>query len=105
MVWGNTGYSGCLVIPGGSAMRTDEELVVLFEKFDEDTETKSRGLRALIAFDQLVNAVFWNGSQGETVSSHISRRKTAGTATWFDRKVCCALSKLECNHCKNSLGE
>lgn len=26
-------------------------------------------------------------------------------ATWFDKKICCFLKKLENNHCNESLGE
>lgn len=46
-----------------------------------------------------------NGSQDETVSSHLGRKIEKGTATLFDKKLCCLLSKLEYNHCYNSLGE
>ena len=86
-------------------MRTDEELEALFKKFDNDMETKSRGLRAILVLDQLINVIFYNGSQDETVSSHIARRIESGTATWLDKKLCCLLRRLEYNHCKESLGE
>jgi hypothetical protein len=53
----------------------------------------------------MLNVVFWNGSQDETVSSHIGRRIDNGEATWFDKKLCYLLSKLENNHCSKSIGE
>ena len=86
-------------------MRTEEELKVLYEKFDRDVAKRKRWFRALIALDQLFNVVFYNGSQDETISSHIHRRKEKGTATWFDTKLCCLLNKLEYNHCRLSKGE
>ena len=86
-------------------MRTKEELEVLFNKFDKDVKTKSRWLRALIAFDQLLGVIFWNNSQDETISSKIHRKQVAGKSNWFENKLCCLLSKLEYNHCHKSLGE
>lgn len=86
-------------------MRTPEELKVLHAKFDKDVEKRSRVFRVLLALDQLGNVVFWNGSQDETISSHIGRRINKGTATWFDKKLCCLLKKIESNHCDKSLGE
>ena len=86
-------------------MRTPEELEVLFKKFDKDVQKRSYILRVLLAFDQLLNVLFWNGSQDETVSSHIGRRIKNGKATWFDKKLCCLLKKMEDNHCNISLGE
>ena len=86
-------------------MRTEEELKVLYTKFDNDVKKRSRWFRFLLALDQMLNVVFWNGSQDETVSSHIGRRIREGKATWFDKKLCCLLKKLEHNHCNKSLGE
>lgn len=86
-------------------MRTDEELRVLYAKFDKDVSTKSRWLRALIAFDQLVGVIFWNNSNDETISSQIHRRQVKGKATWFDNLVCRFLKKLQHNHCFRSRGE
>ncbi len=86
-------------------MRTDEELAILYAKFDKDITTKSRGLRLAIALDQFFNVLLYNGSQDETISSTIHRRQESGTATWFDNKLCCFLSKLEYNHCYKSRGE
>lgn len=86
-------------------MRTEEELKVLYSKFDRDVEKRSRWFRFLLALDQMLNVIFWNGSQDETVSSHIGRRIREGKATWFDKKLCCLLKKLEHNHCNKSLGE
>jgi len=86
-------------------MKSQEELEVLYAKFDRDVETKSRGLRALIAFDQLLGVIFYNNSQDETISSKLHRRELDGTATWFDKKLCCLLNKLDYNHCYESRGE
>lgn len=86
-------------------MRSKEELEVLYSKFDKDVEKRSRWFRFLLALDQMLNVIFWNGSQDETVSSHIGRRIREGKATWFDKKLCCLLKKVEHNHCNKSLGE
>lgn len=86
-------------------MRTQEELEILYRKFDRDVEKRSRFFRVLLALDQLMAVIFWNASQDETISSHIGRRINKGTATWFDKKLCCLLKKIESNHCNKSLGE
>ena len=86
-------------------MRSKEELEILFVKFDRDIQKRSRLMRFLLSLDQMGNVLFWNGSQDETVSSHIGRRIKAGKATWFDKKLCCLLKKLEDNHCAKSIGE
>lgn len=77
----------------------------LIEKFENDVKKRSRIKRLLLVLDQLGNVLFWNGSQDETISSHIHRRIESGTATWFDKKLCCLLKKFEDNHCEKSLGE
>ena len=77
----------------------------LIEKFEEDKAKRTRLMRLLLVCDQMCNVIFWNGSQDETVSSHIGRRIENGEATWFDKKLCCFLKRLEKNHCNKSLGE
>lgn len=77
----------------------------LIDKFNNDVQKRSRLMRFLLVFDQMLNVLFWNGSQDETVSSHIGRRITENRATWFDKKLCCLLKRLESNHCNKSLGE
>jgi hypothetical protein len=77
----------------------------LYDKFDNDIKKRSRVMRFLLVFDQMCNVLFWNGSQDETISSHIGRREVAGTATWFDKQICSVLKKIEGNHCFKSLGE
>lgn len=77
----------------------------LIEKFENDVKKRSKIKRLLLVIDQLGNVLFWNGSQDETISSHIHRRIESGTATWFDKKLCCLLKKIENNHCAKSLGE
>ena len=62
-------------------MRSKEELEVLYSKFDRDVEKRSRWFRFLLVLDQMLNVIFWNGSQDETVSSHIGRRIREGKAT------------------------
>jgi len=80
---------------------TDE----LINKFENDMKNRTKGRRFLLVLDQMLNVVFWNGSQDETVSSHIGRKIEKGTATWFDKKLCYFLKKLENNHCIKSKGE
>ena len=86
-------------------MRSKEELEILFTKFDKDVQKRSRFMRFLLSLDQMGNVLFWNGSQDETISSHIHRRIESGKANWFDKKLCCLLKKLEDNHCAKSIGE
>ena len=86
-------------------MRSKEELDTLFAKFDRDVQKRSRLMRFLLSLDQMGNVLFWNGSQDETISSHIHRRIENSKANWFDKKLCCLLKKLESNHCAKSLGE
>ncbi len=77
----------------------------LIEKFENDVKKRSRLMRFLLTLDQMGNVLFYNGSQDETISSHIHRRIESGKATWFDKKLCCLLKKLEDNHCAKSIGE
>lgn len=77
----------------------------LIEKFETDMQKRSRLMRFLLVLDQMLNVTLWNGSQDETVSSHIGRRIAEDRATWFDKRLCCFLSKFEDSHCKKSLGE
>ena len=77
----------------------------LVKKFENDVRKRSRLMRFLLALDQMGNVIFWNGSQDETISSHIHRRIESGKANWFDKKLCCLLKKLENNHCYESRGE
>lgn len=86
-------------------MRTEEELNVLYNKFDNDVTKRSRVFRLLLVLDQFLNVLIWNGSQDETVSSHIGRKINNGTANLFEKKLCCLLKKIESNHCNKSLGE
>lgn len=86
-------------------MRSKEELEILFTKFDRDVQKRSRLNRFLLTLDKIGNVLFWNGSQDETISSHIQRRIENGKANWFDKKLCCLLKKLEHDHCEKSLWE
>ena len=84
---------------------TPQEYEVLVCKFENDVQKRSRLMRFLLVLDQMMNVVFWNGEQDETVSSHIARRIENGNANWFDKRLCCLLKKLENNHCNKSKGE
>ncbi len=86
-------------------MRTKEELELLYKKFENDKKKRTRWFRFLLSLDQMFNVILWNGSQDETISSHIGRRIEKNKATWFDKKVCCFLKRLENNHCNKSIGE
>lgn len=77
----------------------------LIAKFEADKQKRTRLMRFILVLDQMCNVLFWNGSQDETISSHIGRRINSGKATWFDKRLCCFLKKLENNHCNKSLGE
>jgi hypothetical protein len=77
----------------------------LQSKFDNDIKKRSRFKRFLLVFDQMLNVLLWNGSQDETVSSHIYRKIEDGKATRFDKYLCHLLRKLEKSHCQKSLGE
>lgn len=78
---------------------------VLINKFDKDVKKRSRIIRVLLALDQLFNVILWNGSQDETISSHVGRRIEEGRANFIDKLVCCLLNKLESEHCVKSKGE
>ncbi len=78
---------------------------IFIEKFEKDIQNRSRAKRVLIALDQLINVLLWNGSQDETVSSHIARRIDSGKANYIDVFVCKALRLIENKHCKKSIGE
>ena len=78
---------------------------ILIDKFENDVKKRSRIKRLLLVIDQLGNVLFWNGSQDETISSHIHRRIEKGKANWFDKKPCCLLKKIENNHCAKYIGE
>lgn len=70
----------------------------LIAKFENDVKKRSYFMRLLLVIDQLGNVLFFNGSQDETISSHIGR---TGKAKW----LCKLLRLLESEHCKKSLGE
>jgi hypothetical protein len=74
-------------------------------KFEYDVRKRSRWQRLLLVLDQLCNVVCWNGSQDETVSSHIGRRIEAGRAIWIEKLICRGLRRLQNNHCQRAKGE
>jgi hypothetical protein len=77
----------------------------LFQKFDNDVTKRTRWYRFLLVLDQMGNVIFMNGSQDETISSHIARKQAVGTATKINNLVCYFLRKLQQNHCIRSEGE
>ena len=79
-------------------MRTEEEITMLFAKFEKDVAKRGWCMRMLLVLDQLFNVMIFNGSQDETVSSHIGR---TGKAKW----LCNILNKFESSHCHKSRGE
>lgn len=81
------------------------EKEILYKKFDNDVAKRSRLMRLLLGVDQFFNVLLWNGSQDETISSHISRRQQDNTANIFDNMVCCLLKKIQSKHCIRSEGE
>lgn len=83
----------------------EEKIKALIEKFELDVTKRSKLNRFLLTLDQMFNVILWNGSQDETISSHIHRRIESGKANWFDKKMCCLFKKLEDNHCYESRGE
>lgn len=85
--------------PWDDAKRSD------MEKWFKRDEKLSRGLRFLLALDQMFNVILWNGSHNETISSHVGRRLENNEGNWFDKLVCKVLGKLENKHCKKSIGE
>ena len=76
-------------------MNEQEQLVA---KFKEDVLKRPKWLRVLLSLDQLFNVIIFNGSQDETISSHIGR---TGKVKW----LCNILKKFESNHCLKSRGE
>ena len=77
----------------------------LIAKFETDMQKRSRFFRLLLVIDQFLNVLIWNGSQDETVSSHIGRRIKANKALRLEKWLCKLLGLLEASHCKKSLGE
>ena len=84
---------------------SENERILLYKKFDNDMTKRTRLMRFLLVLDQMFNVLLWNGSQDETISSHIHRRQEKHIANWFDKAVCCLLKKFESEHCLKSKGE
>lgn len=80
-------------------------LRLLYAKFEYDKAKRAYWLRALLAIDQLFNVLVLNGSQDETISSHIGRKIEAGRANWGERCLARFLNLFERNHCEKSKGE
>jgi len=78
----------------------------MIAKFEEDVRKRSRLMRFLLVLDQMFNVLIWDGSQDETISSHIYRRIEAGKATRAEKMLCEALRKItRSSHCRESEGE
>lgn len=82
---------------------TDAYREELYKKFDRDIQKRKRSLRLLLAIDQLLNVLWWNGSQDETISSNIGRH--LDSVNWFSKLVCRGLRLIESGHCLKSRGE
>ena len=78
---------------------------IFIEKFYEDTKKVSRIKRLLISIDQFFNVLIWNGSQDETISSHIGRRIKENKAYKIEKIICKFLRLLQSRHCIKSFGE
>lgn len=85
------------------AMKEYKEL--LFAKFEYDKAKRSRFLRFLLAIDQLFNVLLFNGSQDETISSHIGRKVDKNQANWFEKTLGKFLNIFEKEHIHKSKGE
>lgn len=77
----------------------------LIAKFEADIKKRSYFNRLLLALDQLGNVAFFNGSQDETISSHLQRKIEKGEANFFERFIARNLNKIEKNHTQKSKGE
>lgn len=83
----------------------DEKRADMEKWFKRDEQQLGRGLRFLLAVDQLFNVLLWNGSHNETISSHIGRRLESKEANRFEIWLSLFLDKLDYNHCRKSIGE
>jgi len=77
----------------------------LIWKFEYDVQKRSRIMRFLLVLDQMFNVVLLNGSQDETISSHIGRKIENNKATRFDKLLCRGLRALQAKHCIRAKGE
>lgn len=64
----------------------------------EINASNSESVATMKASEASVSAT--SASIGATTST-----TQAGNATWFDKRLCCLLKRLEHNHCNESLGE
>ena len=74
-------------------------------KFEHDVKKRKYVMRVLLALDQLLNVLLWNGSQDETVSSHVGRRIADGKAYKVEVCLCKFLTWLQSKHCSRAKGE
>ena len=77
----------------------------LISKFEEDIKKRSWIMRFLLVLDQMGNVLFFNGSQDETISSHIGRKIASNKANKIEKAICWVLNKIENKHCFKSKGE
>jgi len=77
----------------------------LIDKFENDVRKRSRVGRLVLCIDQFFNVLIWNGSQDETISSHIGRRIASGNYYKVEKILCNFLQKIEKSHCKKARGE
>jgi len=74
-------------------------------KFDNDIAKRSYFMRILLAIDQLLNVIFLNGSQDQTISGHIAKKQYEGKARWYHCLLCRFLMIFEAKHCWLSRNE
>ena len=74
-------------------------------KFEYDMEKRNYFHRLALVFDQFFNVLLWNGSQDETISSHMGRRIAAGKANRVEKWLCGVISMVVKSHCEKALGE
>ena len=77
----------------------------LVTKFKDDVKKRHYLLRLALVVDQLFNVLIWNGSQDETISSHIGRRIASNRANKIEKAICWVLNKIENKHCFKAKGE
>jgi hypothetical protein len=75
------------------------------KKFKNDIKKRHYLLRLLLSVDQFFNVLILNGSQDETISSHVGRKMADGSANVFHKGICSFCRVFESRHCKKSIGE
>jgi len=64
----------------------------------------NRNFRCFLNTTMQVNGYAF-GDVRETISSALGKNQRDGTLSWFGRRICFVLDKLETDHCKKSIKE